>query len=107
MLDRIDAGLKRGLHALGALDMSHNRQAHLVRSLARRRGNLHWHAQHARLAHLGRIEHAARHEQLDDIGTARMQVSHLLGCLDGAVGHLGEQARAMATRHRNARSRRH
>ena len=107
MLNRVNASLKRGLHALGTLDMGHNRQAHLVRSLARRRGNLHWHAQHARLAHLGSVEHAARHEQLDDIGTARIQVSHLLGRLDGSVGHLGEQARAMAARHRYARSRRH
>ena len=107
VLDRIDAGLKRSLHAFGALDMGHNRQANLVRRLARRRGNLDRHAQHARLAHLGSVEHAARHEQLDDIGTARMQVSHLLGCLDGAVGHLGEQARAMAARHRDARSRRY
>ena len=107
MLDRVDPGLKRGLHALGALDMSHNRQAHLVRRLARRRGNLHRHTQHARLAHLGRIEHTARYEQLNDVGAARIQVSHLLGCLDGAVGHLGEQARAMAARHRDARSRRY
>ena len=107
VLDRVDPGLKRGLHALGALDMSHNRQAHLVRRLARRRGNLHRHTQHARLAHLGRIEHTARYEQLNDVGAARIQVSHLLGCLDGAVGHLGEQARAMAARHRDARSRRY
>ena len=107
VLNRINAGLKRGLHALGTLDMSHNRKAHIVRRLARRRGNLHRHTQHARLAHLGRIEHAARHEQLNDVGTARIQVAHLFGCLGGTVCHLGEQARTMAARNRNARSRRH
>ena len=107
VLDRIDAGLKRSLHALGTLDMGHNRKAHIVRRLACRRGNLHRHTQHARLAHLGRIEHAARHEQLNDVGTARIQVAHLFGCLGGTVGHLGEQARTMAARHRDARSRRH
>ena len=107
VLDRIDAGLKRSLHAFGALDMGHNRQAHLVRHLARRRGNLDRHTQHTRLAHLGSVEHAARHEQLDDVGTARIQVAHLFGRLGRAVGHLGEQARTMAARHRYARSRRH
>ena len=107
MLNRVNAGLKRGLHALGTLDMGHNRKAHIVRRLACRRGNLHRHTQHARLAHLGRIEHAARHEQLNDVGTARIQVAHLFGCLGGTVGHLGEQARTMAARHRDARSRRH
>ena len=76
-------------------------------SLARRRGNLDRHAQHARLAHLGRIEHAARYEQLNDVGTARIQVAHLLSRLGGTVGYLGKQARAMAARHRNARARRH
>ena len=78
-----------------------------MRRLARRRGNLHRHTQHARLAHLGRIEHAARHEQLNDVGTARIQVAHLFGRLGGTVGHLGEQARTMAARNRDARSRRH
>ena len=107
VLNRVNAGLKRGLHALGTLDMGHNRQTHLVRSLARRRGNLDRHAQHARLAHLGSVEHAARHEQLNDVGTTRIQVAHLFGCLGGTVGHLGEQARTMAARHRDARSRRH
>ena len=62
VLNRVNAGLKRGLHALGTLDMSHNWKAHIVRRLARRCGNLHGHTQHARLAHLGRVEHAARYE---------------------------------------------
>ena len=107
MLNRVNAGLKRGLHTFGALDMGHDRKANLVRRLARRSGNLDRHAQHARLAHLGRIEHAARYEQLNDVGTARIQVTHLFGCLGGTVGHLGEQACTMAARHRDARSRRH
>ena len=107
VLDRVDPGLKRGLHALGALDMSHNRKPNLVRRLARRRGDIDRHAQHARLAHLSRIEHAARYEQFNDIGTARIQVAHLFGRLGGTVSHLGEQASTMAPRHRNARSRRH
>ena len=107
VLNRVNAGLKRGLHALGTLDMGHNRKAHIVRRLACRRGNLHRHTQHARLAHLGRIEYAARYEQLNDVGTAHIQVAHLFGCLGGTVGHLGEQARTMAARHRDARSRRH
>ena len=87
--------------------MRHDRKANLVRRLARRRGNLHRHTQHARLAHLGRVEHTARYEQLNDVGTARIQVTHLFGCLGGTVGHLGEQACTMAARHRDARSRRH
>ena len=107
VLNRVNAGLKRGFHALGTLDMGHNRQAHLVRSPARRRGNLHRHTQHARLAHLGGVEHAARYEQLNDVGTARIQIAHLFGCLGGTVCHLGEQARTMAARNRDARSRRH
>ena len=45
--------------------MSHDRKANLVRRLARRRGDIDRHAQHARLAHLGRIEHTARYEQLN------------------------------------------
>ena len=76
-------------------------------SLARRRGNLDRHAQHARLAHLGRIEHAARYEQLNDVGTTRVQVTHLFGRLVGRIGDLREQPCAVATRHRNARSRRY
>ena len=107
VLDCVDAGFKRGLHTFGTLDMGHHRKAHLVRRLARRCGNLHRHTQHARLAHLGRIEHTARYEQLNDVGTARVQVTHLLDCLDGAVCHLGKQPRAMAARHRDARSRRY
>ena len=107
VLDRIDAGLKRGLHALGALDMSHNRQAHLVRSLARCCGNLDRHAQHARLTYFGRVEHAARHEQLNDVGTARIQVTHLFGRLIGGIGDLREQPRTVTARHRDTRSRRH
>ena len=107
MLDCVDAGLKRGLHTFGALDMGHDRKANLVRRLARRGGNLNRHTQHAWLAHFGRVEHAARHEQLDDVGATRVQVAHLFGRLGRAVGNLGEQARAVATRHRDARSRRH
>ena len=107
VLNRVNAGLKRNLHTLGTLDMGHDRKAHIVRRLARRRGNLHRHTQHARLAHLGRIEHTARYEQLNDVGTARIQVAHLFGCLGGTVFHLGEQARTMAARNRDARSRRH
>ena len=72
VLDCVDAGLKRGLHTFGTLDMGHDRKANLVRRLARRRGDIERHAQHARLAHFGRIEHAARHEQLDDVGAARI-----------------------------------
>ena len=87
--------------------MSHNRQAHLVRRLARRRGNIDRHAQHARLANFGRVEHATRHEQLDDVGTTSVQVAHLFGRLVGRIGDLREQPRAVATRHCNARSRRY
>ena len=87
--------------------MGHDRQANLVRRLARRGGNLNRHAQHARLAYFGRIENAARHEQLDDVGTARIQVAHLLGCLCGSIGHLRKEACTVATRHRDTRSRCH
>lgn len=51
--------------------------------------------------------HAARYEQLDDVGTARIQITYLLGRLGGTISHLSEQACTMATRHRDARSRRH
>lgn len=56
------------------------------------------HAQHAWLAYFGRIEHATRHEQLYDIGTARIQIAHLFGGLGRTAGNLGEQARAVAIR---------
>ena len=107
VLDCVDAGLKRGLHTFGALDMGHDRKANLVRHLTRRRGDIDRHAQHARLAYFGRVEHATRHEQLDNIGTARIQIAHLFGRLVGGIGDLREQPRAMATRHRDACSRRY
>ena len=44
MLNRVDAGLKRGLHTFGALDMGHDRKANLVRRFARRRGDIDRHA---------------------------------------------------------------
>ena len=107
VLDCVDAGLKRGLHTFGALDMGHNGQPHFMRRLARRRGDIDRHAQHARLAYFGRVEHATRYEQLDDVSAARIQVTHLIGRLIGGIGDLREQPRAMATRHRDACSRRY
>ena len=107
VLDCVDAGLKRGLHTFGTLDMGHDRKANLVCRLARRRGDIDRHAQHARLAHFGRVEHAARHEQLDDVSAARIQIAHLFGRLAGGIGDLREQPRTVTTRHRDARSRRY
>ena len=87
--------------------MGHDRKANLVCRLARRRGDIERHAQHARLAHFGRVEHAARHEQLDDVGTACIQIAHLFGRLVRGIGNLREQPRTVTTRHRDARSRRY
>lgn len=98
VLDCVNAGLKRGLHTLGALDMGHDRKANLVRRLARRRSDIDRHAQHAWLAYFGRVEHTTRHEQLDDVGAARIQVAHLLGRLAGGIGDLRKEARAVAIR---------
>ena len=107
MLDRVDAGSERHLHALGALDVRHHRHAQLVGNGAGCRGDLGGHAQHAGLPGLLGIKDAARHEQLDDVGAMGVDVAHHVGRLLGRLRHLGKEAGPVTARHGDARARGH
>ena len=95
VLDGVHAGLERHAHALGALHVSHHGKAELVRGAAGGGSDLRRHAQHAGLAHLGGVEHAARHEQLDHVGAVRGDLAHELRGALGTLGNLGEEPRAV------------
>ena len=106
VLDGVHAGLERHAHALGALHVSHHGKAELVCGGAGGGCDLRRHAQHAGLAHLGGVEHAARHEQLDHVGAVRGDLAHELRGALGTLGNLGEEPRAVPSLDRDARSRR-
>ena len=76
-----------------------------MRLIHRCRRDLRRHAQHARLAFLLSVEHAAGDEQLHQIALVREAVTHDFTRLIRRFGNVREQPRAVTARHRHAHAR--
>ena len=105
MLDGVHARFQAHANTLGALDMRRGMHAQLMRLIHRCRRDLRRHAQHARLAFLLSVEHAAGDEQLHQIALVREAVAHDLTRLIRRFGNVCEQPRTVAARHRHAHAR--